>query len=145
MKRHVEGQLQDHDAHEHELVSEVDRSLGDAYIGCKTARQGAGQVHPVQLEDKQANEQQWQHRGVDSKKSLSSARVVFFLCNASLSWAIIIVLPECLCLIFRVPFWCVGRRRGRRILCRRANLVAELLARLPAHHDNWDLPNSKLS
>lgn len=51
LEQHVGGDLEHDDAHEHELVAQVDGPLADVDVAGETPRQSAGYVHAVELKD----------------------------------------------------------------------------------------------
>lgn len=66
LQQNIEGDLKQDNRHEHELVAEVDRRLRDLDVLEKSTREGASDIHTVQLEDEEAEEQQREHCCVDS-------------------------------------------------------------------------------
>jgi len=61
LKKHIRRYLQQHDSQEHQLVPQIDRVLGDRYIPCKVPRQGAPNVHAIQLEHGKPQQEQQEH------------------------------------------------------------------------------------
>lgn len=55
---HITRNFENNDAHEHELVSQVDGRLIDADILGESSGESACQIHTVQLEDEQPKHQQ---------------------------------------------------------------------------------------
>lgn len=71
LQKNVGGDFQQHNAHEHELVTKVDGVLVDANVLGEAGCQGAGDVHAVKLEDEQAKEQQREDGRVDPGRRVS--------------------------------------------------------------------------
>jgi hypothetical protein len=71
LQGHIAWNFQDHDAHEHELVSQINGVLVNPDVLGKAASQSAGQVHPIKLKDQQAEEKEEQHGQVDPRENLA--------------------------------------------------------------------------
>lgn len=71
LQEHVGGDFKDYDTEEHHLVSEIDVGLGDLDVVFEAARERAGEIHTVKLEDEEAEEEEWEDREVDSAKVLA--------------------------------------------------------------------------